>query len=211
MEQYGWSVLLGAGDHNISEIVLNEPKYLFGIVPNGFQRVDASPAAYVLDLEDIRQQKHSFIVALGHCDLIIPVPTSPTEQILWIRSHGNLFFNPQIDLAGEGYNVNHTISVGEPRIFVYTGDALDMIAKGLSNRLVEAFKDDAFGETRREKTINFLQWHFPFYAAWIAYKRREHSEAVVRATLDTIAIAGGPLAKAFKKSESSLKAEDFSA
>jgi hypothetical protein len=198
MEKYGWHSLLGVGDHSVRDITLNEPGSFLGI-PTGWSKVATSPAGYVLEYEGLLGKKFAFVVAPGHCDLLIPIPLDRDGQIDFIRKNAHLFFNPDMKLNGEDYGTKYTITIDEDRRYTYIEQAIEAITKTLASRMVNALKDDAFGETRREKMINLLQWHFPFYSAWIAYKKREYTEAAVRAVLDAVALAGGPFGRGLKK------------
>ena len=198
MEKYGWHSVLGVGDHSVRDITLNEPTSFLGI-PTGWSAVATSPVGYVLEYEGFLNRKYAFVIAPGHCDLLIPIPLDRPGQIEFIRKNAHLFFNPDIKLDGEDYGTKYTISIDEDRRYTYIEGAIEAITKTLASRMVNAIKDDAFGETRREKMINLLQWHFPFYSAWIAYKKREYTEAGVRAALDAVALAGGPFASGLKK------------
>jgi len=198
MEKYGWNSLLGIGDHSVRDITLNEPTSFLGI-PTGWSSVATSPAGYVLEYEGFLGQKFAFVIAPGHCDLLIPIPLDRPGQIDFIRKNAHLFFNPDIKLNGEDYGTKYTISIDEDRRYTYVDQAIEAITKTLASRMVNALKDDAFGETRREKMVNLLQWHFPFYSAWIAYKKREYKEAAVRLVLDAVALAGGPFGRGLKK------------
>ncbi|WP_206951207.1 hypothetical protein [Trinickia acidisoli] len=200
VEKFGWRTLLGTADHTASLIRLNEPSKLLGIIPFGWSSVDTSPTGYVLDFKNHDANiTQSLMITPSHCDLVISISSNQSEQIDWIRKHANLFFNPEIKLGKEEYGTKYTVSLQEDSRHLFTSKAIDAIAKQSANRIVNAFKDEAFAETRREKIINFQQWHFPFYSAWLAYKRREYPEAAVRATLDTIALAGGPFGKGLSK------------
>ncbi|WP_442808452.1 hypothetical protein [Trinickia soli] len=198
MEKYGWHSVLGVGDHSVRDITLNEPTSFLGI-PTGWSSVATSPVGYVLEYEGFLRKKFAFVIAPGHCDLLIPIPLDRPGQIEFIRKNSHLFFSPDLKLNGEDYGTKYTISIDEDRRYTYIEGAIEAMTKTLANRMVEAIKDDAFGETRREKLINLLQWHFPFYSAWIAYKKREYTEAGVRAALDAVALAGGPFASGLKK------------
>ena len=204
MEKYGWHSVLGVGDHSVRDITLNEPTSFLGI-PTGWSAVATSPVGYVLEYEGLLNRKYAFVIAPGHCDLLIPIPLDRPGQIEFIRKNSHLFFNPDIKLNGEDYGTKYTISIDEDRRYTYIEGAIEAITRTLASRMVNAIKDDAFGETRREKMINLLQWHFPFYSAWIAYKKREYTEAGVRAVLDAVALAGGPFAKGLKKIGGILK------
>lgn len=198
MEKYGWHSVLGVGDHSVRDITLNEPTSFLGI-PTGWSSVATSPVGYVLEYEGFLRKKFAFVIAPGHCDLLIPIPLDRPGQIEFIRKNSHLFFSPDLKLNGEDYGTKYTISIDEDRRYTYIEGAIEAMTKTLANRMVKAIKDDAFGETRREKLINLLQWHFPFYSAWIAYKKREYTEAGVRAALDAVALAGGPFASGLKK------------
>lgn len=198
MEKYGWHSVLGVGDHSVRDITLNEPTSFLGI-PTGWSSVATSPVGYVLEYEGFLRKKFAFVIAPGHCDLLIPIPLDRPGQIEFIRKNSHLFFSPDLKLNGEDYGTKYTISIDEDRRYTYIEGAIEAMTKTLANRMVKAIKDDAFGETRREKLINLLQWHFPFYSAWIAYKKREYTEAGVRAALDAVALAGGPFGSGLKK------------
>jgi hypothetical protein len=164
--------------------------------------IDTTSIGYILDVDDHDLGRHeAFVIAPAHHPPLIRIPLDETGQKSWLHRHLHLFFNTNNKSKNRPWKVTTDTSKQYTNIYSAINDA----AKNLASNIVNAFKDEAFGETDRERLVNYLQWHVPFYAAWIAYKRHEYTEAVVRTVLDVITLAGGPLARGLKSAGIILK------
>jgi hypothetical protein len=156
---------------------------------------DTSSIGYIVDVEDyVWDRTESYVIAPAHYPALIKISTDENEQIEWVKRNQKLFFNAKLKAPKS----RREITMQEVKRFSNLTAVFDAAAGYLSQNILNAFKDDAFGETRREKMINKLQWHIPFYAAWVNYKRHEYTEAAVRGILDVVSLAGGPFSKALK-------------
>jgi hypothetical protein len=125
---------------------------------------------------------------------LIRVPTNKEGQDHWIRRHLNLFFNTK----NKDINRYNIIVTRLLENYANIHLAFEDAGNYLADNIVDAFKYEAYGETRLEKMIHRMQWVVPFYSAWLAFQRHEYTEAVVRTVLDVIAVASGPFAKAMQ-------------
>lgn len=186
----------GGGTYTLKAIRLTE------LIDRELGKTDTSSIGYVVDVEDyVLDRTESYVFAPAHEPPLIQIPTNENEQIKWLNQHEKLFFNTKSRVPKR----QRTISTEEINRYANLPKVIDGVADYLSQDIVNAFKNNAFDETRRERMINHLQWHVPFYAAWVAYKRHEHTEAVVRGVLDVIALAGGPFARALKTAGIAMK------
>ena len=159
------------------------------------QRSEMTSIGYLLEVDDkYLGRRESYIIAPAHHPPMIRVPTSKAGQDHWIRKHLNLFFNTKNKDINR-YNIIVT-SIFDSYANIHL--AFEEAGSYLADSIVDAFKYQAYGETRLEKMIHRMQWVVPFYSAWLAYKRHEYTEAVVRTVLDVIAVASGPFAKAMQ-------------
>ena len=159
------------------------------------QRSEMTSIGYVLEVDDKHLgRRESYIIAPAHHPPLIRVPTGKEGQDHWIRRHLSLFFNTK-NRDINRYNIIVTRLIEN---YANIHLAFEDAGRYLADNIVDAFKYEAYGETRREKMIHRMQWVVPFYSAWLAYERHEYTEAVVRTILDVIAVASGPFAKAMQ-------------
>jgi hypothetical protein len=191
-----YAKLMGSGTYTLKSINVEEP------IAGKYRFTDTSSIGYVVDVKDATLHRtESYVIAPAHHPPLIRIPTKENEQIEWLTRHANLFFNTKLETPWRLQRISTKTIDAYANFLLVIQDVADK----LSTAIVDAFKNEAFNETLRERALNFLQWHVPFYAAWVAYKRHEYSEMAVRAVLDVIALAGGPFANALKTAGIVLK------
>jgi len=159
------------------------------------QRSEMTSIGYLLEVDDKHLgRRESYIIAPAHHPPLIRVPTNKEGQDHWIRRHLNLFFNTK----NKDINRYNIIVTRLLENYANIHLAFEDAGNYLADNIVDAFKYEAYGETRLEKMIHRMQWVVPFYSAWLAFQRHEYTEAVVRTVLDVIAVASGPFAKAMQ-------------
>lgn len=196
--------LYGHGGFHIAHpISVKTPRTFLGL-SLGWSTLASTPVAYVLDVDNWVQQRYneSYIIAPGHCDVVIPVSRDRDEQIKWIARHKSLFFGSDLKLNEKKLGVDYTLAVEEDGLkYSYITTAAEGLGKKIAGDTVDALKYEAYGETYREKFLNYVYGKFPGYNAWQAHRRHDDEQAVgevVADVVDAASVVAGPLGKTLK-------------